>query len=205
MLTSKWGDFSAREGTVPNHMTIWETAFADGRDAASIVADPPVYPDRSRRASILEGTPASGWRIGDGVARLQASKSRSGETAHGAVPTPQAPAWGTLRVLLGGNKNRQYCGAPARQLFGGPGRPLSGGSLPRRSLAGDAFRDIENKPLRTISNRNSNDSRKLATLSESTTSHFLIATKMHFSEEKAKREEKTNLVKVSKTIVLGTH
>jgi hypothetical protein len=74
--------------------------------------------------------------------------------------------------------------------------PLSGGSLPRRSLAGwpraeprgDAFRGTENKPLRAISNRKSNDSRKLATLSEPTTSKFLIATKTHFSEEKAKRE-----------------
>jgi hypothetical protein len=50
------------------------------------------------------------------------------------------------------------------------------------------LRGNENKSLRAISNRNSNDSRKLATLSEPTTSQFLIATKLHFSEEKAKRE-----------------
>jgi hypothetical protein len=69
---------------------------------------------------------------------------------------------------------------PARQLFGGPARPLSGGR--------HAFRGNENKPLTAISNRNSNDSRKRATLSEPTTSEFLIATKTHSSEEKAKRE-----------------
>jgi hypothetical protein len=195
----------AREGTVSNHMTTCETAFADCRDAPSIVAGPPVYPERSRRGSVLEGTSASGWRIGAGVAGLPASKPRSGEPAHGAVPSHQAPAWGTLRLLLGGTKSRQYCGGPARQFFGGPGHPLSGGSLPRRSLAGDDFRGNENKPLRTISNRKSNDSRKLATLPEPTTSKFLIATKMHLSEEKAKREEKTNLVKASKTVVLWTH
>jgi hypothetical protein len=50
------------------------------------------------------------------------------------------------------------------------------------------FGGNEYKPLRAISNRNSNDSRKRATFSESTTSKFLIATKMHVSEEKAKRE-----------------
>jgi hypothetical protein len=79
---------------------------------------------------------------------------------------------------------------PARQLFAGPGRPLSGGR--------DAFRGNENKTLTAFSNRNSNDSRKLATLSEPTTSHFLIATKTHFSEEKAKSEEKTNLLETLK-------
>jgi hypothetical protein len=52
----------------------------------------------------------------------------------------------------------------------------------------DTFRGTENKPLTAISNRNSNDSHKRATLSEPTTSNFLIATKMHISEEKAKRE-----------------
>jgi hypothetical protein len=56
------------------------------------------------------------------------------------------------------------------------------------SLAGDAFRGTENKPLKAFSSRNPNDSRKLATLSESTISNFLIATKLHVSEEKAKRE-----------------
>jgi hypothetical protein len=79
---------------------------------------------------------------------------------------------------------------PASPISGGPSRPLSGsgGSLPASIVAGDAFRGNENKPLRAISNRNSNDSRKLATLSESTISNFLIATKLHVSEEKAKRE-----------------
>jgi hypothetical protein len=51
-----------------------------------------------------------------------------------------------------------------------------------------SFQGNENKPLTAISNRNSNDSRKLATISESITSNFLIATKMHLSEEKAKSE-----------------
>jgi hypothetical protein len=155
-------------------MTICETAFAD--------------PERSRRAIIAAGPSTSAWRIGAGVAHLQARSPGSGAAAHGAMPSPQAPAWGTLRVLLGSTKNRQYCGEP--------GRPLSGGSLPRRSLAGlpraeprgDAFRGNENKPFRAFSNRNSNDSRKRATLSEPTTSKFLIATKTHVSEEKAKRE-----------------
>jgi hypothetical protein len=68
----------------------------------------------------------------------------------------------------------------ARRRSGGPGRPLSGG---RHSFTG-----TQNKTLRTLSNRNTNERRKLATLSESTTSKFLIATKLHFSEEKAKRE-----------------
>jgi hypothetical protein len=166
------GDFSAREGTVSDHMTICETAFADWRDAAIIAAGPS----------------ASVWRIGPGVAHLQARSPGSGAAAHGAVPSPQAPAWGTLRVLLGGIKNRQSCSEP--------GHPLCGGSLPRRSLAGlpraeprgDTFRVIENKSLTAISNRKSNDSRKRATLSEPTTSNFLIATKTHISEEKAKRE-----------------
>ncbi len=39
-----------------------------------------------------------------------------------------------------------------------------------------------------ISNRNTNESRNAATLPKPTTSHFLFATKLHFSEEKAKRE-----------------
>jgi hypothetical protein len=87
---------------------------------------------------------------------------------------------------------------PAYQLFRGSASPMAGGSLPRRSLAGlpraeprgDTFGGNENKPLRAFSNRKSNDSRKLATLSDPTTSEFLIATKTHFSEQKAKSEEK---------------
>jgi hypothetical protein len=172
--------FSAREGTVSNYMTHCETTFADWRDAAIIAAGLP------RR--LLAGPSASLWRIGTGVAHLQARSPGSGAAAHGAVPSPQAPAWGTLRVRVGGSKNRRDCGEP--------GRPLCGGSLPRRSLAGlpraeprgDTSRGIENKPLRAFSNRKSNDSRKPATLSEPTTSNFLIATKTHSSEEKAKRE-----------------
>jgi hypothetical protein len=77
---------------------------------------------------------------------------------------------------------------PAPQYCGGLGRPLSDGSLPRRSLAESVLRGNENKPLRAISNRNTNERRNAATLSTSTTFNFLIATKMHFSEEKAKRE-----------------
>jgi hypothetical protein len=82
-----------------------------------------------------------------------------------------------------------------RRRSAGPVRPLSGG---RHSFTG-----TEKKPLTAISNRKSNDSRKLATISESTTSNFLIATKLHVSEEKAKSEEKANLLEASKTIVLG--
>ncbi len=54
----------------------------------------------------------------------------------------------------------------------------------------DVFAGTENKPLTAISNRNTNERRKRPTLSESTTSNFLIATKMHFSEEKAKSEKR---------------
>jgi hypothetical protein len=43
--------------------------------------------------------------------------------------------------------------------FGGPGRQYFGGR--------DALSDNENKTLRTLSNRNTNESRKLATLSKS--------------------------------------
>ncbi len=84
------------------------------------------------------------------------------------------------------------CGGPARLPRAQSRGPLSGGSLPRRSLAGDALRGNENKSLTAISNRNTNERRNAATHSESTISKFLIATKMHFSEEKAKSEEKTN-------------
>jgi hypothetical protein len=85
----------------------------------------------------------------------------------------------------------------ATPIAGGPARQYCGGR--------DTFRGNENKPLTAISNRKSNDSRKLTTLPESTTSNFLIATKSHFSEEKAKSEEKANLVKASRTDVLGMH
>jgi hypothetical protein len=96
-------------------------------------------------------------------------------------------------------RTAQLTSEPASQPTGFdlPRRPLAG--LPRRSLAGlpaslgggkHTFRGTENKPIRTISNRTSNDSRKLATHSESMTSKFLIATKMHASEEKAKSDEK---------------
>ncbi len=110
--------------------------------------------------------------------------------AEGLVPSPAEgsdaqvtfelspqPAGSRLRDSVGGV---DHCG--------GSGRPLSGGTLPRRSLAGSVLRGNENKPLRAISNRNTNERRNTATLSKSTTFNFLIATKMHFSEEKAKRE-----------------
>jgi hypothetical protein len=159
-----------------------------------LIATPAGWSGGSLRASIVEGPSASVWRIGRGVAQLQASTPRSGEAAHGAVPSPQAPAWGTRRVLLGGTKNRRYCGGPASPFAGGPARHLIGREPARRPLGGRHFRGNENKPLTAISNRNSNDSRKVATASESTTSNFLIATKMHLSEEKAKREEKAKLI-----------
>jgi hypothetical protein len=96
------------------------------------------------------------------------------------------------------NTRRLVWREPASPIFGGPGRPLSGGR--------DAFRRNKNRPPRapkaicfgalrtgdnTLSNRNTNERRNTATFSESTTSKFLIATKLHFSEEKAKSEEKT--------------
>jgi hypothetical protein len=62
----------------------------------------------------------------------------------------------------------RYCGRPAS--------PISGGRH---------FRGTENKPLTAVSNCSSNGSRNTATLSESTTSNFLIATK---SETRRKGE-----------------
>ncbi len=102
----------------------------------------------------------------------------------------------------------------------GPGEPHRGERRPGASTAsglpvypersrrastvsGDTLRGDEDKALTAVSNRNTNERRKLTTLSEPTTSKFLIATKLHFSEEKAKSEEKTNLLEASKTIVLG--
>jgi hypothetical protein len=84
--------------------------------------------------------------------------------------------------------------------------PKSGDNagLARRCSGGrHSFTATENKSLTAISNRNSNDSRKLTTHSESTTSQFLIATKMHVSEEKAKSEEKTNPLKGLKSNCSG--
>jgi hypothetical protein len=102
------------------------------------------------------------------------------------------------------NRNTQQ---PARQRFGGrdaekqvseafrgpskrtePARKLFGGQAPQYCGGRDVFSGIENKRLTAFSNRNTNESRKLATLSKSTISNFLIATKWHCSEEKAKRE-----------------
>jgi hypothetical protein len=77
---------------------------------------------------------------------------------------------------------------PAHQLFGGS----------------DTLRGNENKPLRAGSNRNTNERRKRVKTLESMVYEFLIATKLHVSEEKAKSEEKTNL-QASQTIVLGMH
>ncbi len=150
----------------------------------------PVYPERGRRASIVDGPSASVWRIGRSVAHLQASKPRSGEAEHGAVPSPQAPAWGTLWVLLGGTKNRQHWGGPA---FVAPGFSLASSRSMQQTHGGRQFRGNENKPLTAISNRNTNERRNTATLPEPITSKFLIATKMHFSEEKAKSEEREKL------------
>jgi hypothetical protein len=75
---------------------------------------------------------------------------------------------------------------PASPFAGGPARRLFGG---RDVLSGN-----ENKPLTARSNRNTNESHNTTTLSESTTSKFLIATKLHFSEEKAKSEERVKLL-----------
>jgi hypothetical protein len=87
-------------------------------------------------------------------------------------------------------------GGPARWHVRGPASPIAGG-WPASTVAGPSaavpaeetlLRDTENKPLTAISNRNSNERRKRATLPTSIISKFLIATKMHLSEEKAKRE-----------------
>jgi hypothetical protein len=143
------GDFSAREGTVSNYMTHCETTFGDWQDAAIIAAGP--FP--------------SAWQIGTGMAELQARSAGSGAAAHGAVPSPQAPALGPCG---------EGCSLEALK---------TASIVVEKAILGDR----ENKPLRAISNRNSNDSRKRATLSESITSKFLIATKTHASEEKAKQ------------------
>jgi hypothetical protein len=124
------------------------------------------------------------------------------------------PADGLASPFAGGPASSGASGSPPNVTFKPSPQP-AGSRLPRRLLAGlphraslcsaglqpgifalDAanrlgnpvFSATENKPLRAFSNRKSNDSRKLATLSKSTTSKFLIATKMHFSEQKAKRE-----------------
>jgi hypothetical protein len=190
-------------------MIICETAFADWRDAASILAGLPVYPERSRRASTVAGPSASVWPIRAGEVRLQATEPRSGAAAHGAVPSPQAPAWEIPQLLPMGTKNKSSRATRARAVGfrenAEPASPVAGGPARRRSGGRDALRGNENKRLRTLSNRNTNEGGKLATLSEPTTYHFLIATKMHFSEEKAKSDEKTNLVKASKTIVPAAH
>ncbi len=86
-----------------------------------------------------------------------------------------------------------------------PASPIAGG--PTRQYRGerDVFTDTENKPLTPISNRNTNERRKLTTPSKSTISKFLIATRMHVSEEKAKSEETANLLKALRTDVPGMH
>jgi hypothetical protein len=147
---------------VSNRVTICETAFAYWGESASFV----------------EGPSASVWRIGRGVAQLQASKPRSGEAAHGAVPSPQAPAWGPAPS----EASESLPVYPERSRRAGS----SGGKY--------AFTGNENRPLTAVSNRKSNDSRKRTTLSESATSNFLIATKLHISEEKAKSEERVKLL-----------
>jgi hypothetical protein len=126
----------------------------------------------------------------------------------GGLPAAAGPPrWPRRPVLLrlpsSEAKELQPRGLPRAR----SGSALSGAARPRGQYFGGRgnLNGNENKPLTALSNRNSNDSRKLATPSEPITSNFLIATKLHVSEEKAKREEKANLVEASKTIVLGMH
>jgi hypothetical protein len=103
---------------------------------------------------------------------------------------PYRGPWGLLsggRVTFSGIENKPVTAIsnrnaqqPARQLFGGQAPQYCGGR--------DVFSGNENKRLTAVSNRNTNERRNAATLSKSSTSKFLIATKLHVSEEKAKRE-----------------
>ncbi len=166
------------------------------------------YPGRSRNASILPPSPRA--CLADPcrpAARLPQAQSR-GWHCGGADPLPPlAPsgAEGTLR----GSKNESLKRTKASSVDPLESRPWPASAVPclpasiveglacppvgreRRKSRG-APKAIFFGAVRTgdstISNRNTNERRNAATHSEPITSQFLIATKMHFSEEKAKRE-----------------
>jgi hypothetical protein len=156
----------------------------------------PAYPDGGRGAIREAGPPSTESAAADEPVHAEPASTDRIPPAHGPAGLPSALC--VSDAFLGAHErlsSRPVLLATPAGSFAGPGRPLSGGR--------DTFRGNENKPLRAHSNRKSNDSRKRATLSEPITSNFLIATKTHFSEEKAKSEEKTNLLNASKTILLG--
>jgi hypothetical protein len=107
---------------------------------------------------------------------------RSPAGIRSVAPARRLPPAGFCR----GHRATKTKGRVSRKMPFLPASFLAG--LPRAEPRGDTFAGNENKPLRAISNRNTNERRSAATLSEPTTSQFLIATKLHVSEEKAKRE-----------------
>jgi hypothetical protein len=147
-----------------------------------------VYPVRSRGASTVAG-PASLPRLAlsdaegpatlaltlQGLVLLVPSLAEESAGHLTLEPRPQ-PAGSRLADLWRDClcSFRLQPGTFALDAANRPGKPVFGGN--------------ENKSARAFSNRNSNDSRRLATHSQSTISDFLIATRMHFLEEKAKRE-----------------
>jgi hypothetical protein len=135
------------------------------------------YPERSGNAPTLPACPA----FPEPRRKLSTPRGTKGQPPRVSEGSKSKPPASLLWPKEAGACNRNTC----RLVWQHPTRYLG---------REGHFRGNENKPLTAISNRNSNDSRKLATLSESTTSNFLIATKMHISEEKAKREEKAKLI-----------
>jgi hypothetical protein len=118
-------------------------------------------------------------------------RSLAGLQEGSTVPLSPSPLLEPTRTtLLGSPRATKASAVGSRSVPGLPATPAGWFRGPTSPIAGGkgVLRGNENKPLTAHSNRNSNDSRKLAILSESTTSNFLIATKLHFSEEKAKRE-----------------
>jgi hypothetical protein len=163
----------------------------------------PIYPEGSRGA-IGDAGPASTESVGADkrvlLVPFQLFRANPSGTPPGLLACclrQSLPSRvGTALEAVKANLLRPQKQAPGARTMPG---------LPARQHCGekDTFTATENNPLTAISNRKSNDSRKLATHSESITSNFLIATKLHVSEEKAKSEEKTNLLEPSKTVVLG--
>jgi hypothetical protein len=162
---------------------------------------PPASPTAGGLASPIPGGPAGLCR----GCRATKARGRVSSKMPGLLTTPAGWLGGSGRLprcLVHAAclqaKEVQPRGSPGRdpgQPYRGPWDPLSGGRY--------TFRGNENKPLTAISNRNSNDSRKRATLSEPTTSKFLIATKTHLSEEKAKREQKAKMLGSVRHKVIG--
>jgi hypothetical protein len=157
----------------------------------------PIYPEGSRGA-IGDAGPASTESVGADKRVLQVRFQLFRANPSGAPPGLLAYCLRSLPSHVGTALEAVRASLLRSQKQAPGSRTMPG--LPAREHCGekDTFTATENKPLTAISNRKSNDSRKLATLSESITSNFLIATKLHVSEEKAKSEEKANLLEPSK-------